>query len=62
LAWKPDGIKPEDIGAMQLVPRELSLKIVSKFKAGEPFAVYIVVPMWPEGVPTAWNIQAMLSW
>ncbi|XP_066338738.1 phospholipase D alpha 2-like [Miscanthus floridulus] len=61
-AWKPDGIKPEDIGAVQLVPRELSLKIVSKIEAGEPFAVYIVVPMWPEGVPTAWNIQAMLSW
>jgi len=60
--WKPDGIKPEDIGALQLVPRELSLKIVSKIEAGEPFVVYIVVPMWPEGVPTAWNIQAMLSW
>jgi hypothetical protein len=45
-----------------LVPRELSLKIVSMIEAGEPFAVYIIVPMWPEGVPMAWNIQAMLSW
>jgi phospholipase D1/2 len=38
----------EDIGALQLVPRELSLKIVSKIEAGESFAVYIVVPMWPK--------------
>ncbi|KAI3987985.1 hypothetical protein MKX01_022708 [Papaver californicum] len=28
--WKPDDIKVEDIGALHLIPKELSLKIVSK--------------------------------
>ncbi|KAL6643229.1 hypothetical protein ACP70R_021410 [Stipagrostis hirtigluma subsp. patula] len=61
-AWKPDGIKPEDIEASHLIPRELSLKIVSKIEAGERFAVYIVMPMWPEGVPAKETIQAILDW
>ncbi|OEL16021.1 Phospholipase D alpha 2, partial [Dichanthelium oligosanthes] len=60
--WKPDGITPEDIGALHLIPKELSLKIVSKIKAGKPFSVYIVVPMWPEGDPSDFKTQAMLHW
>ncbi|PUZ45525.1 hypothetical protein GQ55_8G230700 [Panicum hallii var. hallii] len=60
--WKPDGETPENIGALHLIPRELSLKIVSKIEAGEPFAVYVVVPMWPEGNPSSWNVQAILHW
>ncbi|CAN6311488.1 unnamed protein product [Urochloa humidicola] len=60
--WKPDGIKPEDIGALHLIPRELSLKVVSKIEAGEPFAVYNVIPMWPEGIPAGEQVQAMLDW
>ncbi|XP_022850138.1 phospholipase D alpha 1-like [Olea europaea var. sylvestris] len=49
--WDYKDIKVEDIGALHLIPKELSLKIVSKIKAGERFTVYIVVPMWPEGIP-----------
>ncbi|CAL4986678.1 unnamed protein product [Urochloa decumbens] len=60
--WKPDDVTPENINALHLVPRELSLKIVSKIEAGEPFAVYVVVPMWPEGDPASWNVQAILHW
>ncbi|RCV39099.1 hypothetical protein SETIT_8G196400v2 [Setaria italica] len=60
--WKPDGVTPENINALHLIPRELSLKIVSKIEAGEPFAVYVVVPMWPEGDPSSWNVQAILHW
>nr|CAB3490349.1 unnamed protein product [Digitaria exilis] len=60
--WKPDSITPQNIGALQLLPKEISLKIVSKIKAGEPFAAYIVVPMWPEGDPSDWKVQAMLHW
>lgn len=60
--WKPDDIKVEDIGALHLIPKELSLKIVSKIEAGEPFRVYIVVPMWPEGVPESGSVQAILDW
>ncbi|CAO2151033.1 unnamed protein product [Urochloa humidicola] len=60
--WKPDDVTPENINALHLIPRELSLKIVSKIEAGEPFAVYVVVPMWPEGDPSSWNVQAILHW
>ncbi|KAG5008836.1 hypothetical protein JHK87_017351 [Glycine soja] len=61
-AWSADDIKPEDIGALHLIPKELSLKIVSKIEAGERFAVYVVVPMWPEGVPESASVQAILDW
>lgn len=61
-AWSADGIKPEEINALHLIPKELSLKIVSKIKAGERFKVYVVVPMWPEGIPESGSVQAILDW
>jgi hypothetical protein len=47
-------------GADNLIPMELALKIASKIRAGERFAVYVVIPMWPEGVPTASSVQEIL--
>uniref|UniRef100_J3LPF0 Phospholipase D n=1 Tax=Oryza brachyantha TaxID=4533 RepID=J3LPF0_ORYBR len=66
-AWRSrdddgDVLKVEAINALHLIPRELSLKIVSKIEAGERFAVYVVVPMWPEGVPESDSVQAILDW
>ncbi|KAJ4954183.1 hypothetical protein NE237_031015 [Protea cynaroides] len=61
-SWKPNGIKVEDIGALHLVPKEISLKIVSKIEAGERFVAYIVIPMWPEGIPEDDSVQAILDW
>ncbi|RWR83099.1 phospholipase D alpha 1 [Cinnamomum micranthum f. kanehirae] len=62
-AWKPDDmIRVEEVGALHLVPKELSLKIVSKIEAGERFTVYVVLPMWPEGVPESASVQAILDW
>ncbi|XP_006657113.2 phospholipase D alpha 2-like [Oryza brachyantha] len=61
-AWRADGIKPEDIEAVNLIPRELSLKITSKIAAGEPFTVYVMMPMWPEGPPGSHVVQAILDW
>ncbi|KAL6845379.1 hypothetical protein ACP4OV_024874 [Aristida adscensionis] len=60
--WKPEGIKPENIGALHLIPKELTLKVISKIEAGERFTVYIVLPMWPEGVPESQSVQAILDW
>ncbi|KAK6915034.1 Phospholipase D/Transphosphatidylase, partial [Dillenia turbinata] len=60
--WKEEGIKVEDVGALHLIPKELSLKVVSKIEAGERFTVYIVVPMWPEGIPESGSVQAILDW
>jgi phospholipase D1/2 len=61
-AWAADGIKPEDIDCLHLIPKEVSLKIVSKIEAGERFTAYVVVPMWPEGIPESGSVQAILDW
>ncbi|KAL7189736.1 hypothetical protein ACSBR1_039390 [Camellia fascicularis] len=60
--WNSSDIKDEDIGALHLIPKELSLKILSKIEAGERFTVYIVLPMWPEGIPESSSVQAILDW
>ncbi|GMI90692.1 ARABIDOPSIS THALIANA PHOSPHOLIPASE D DELTA, phospholipase D delta [Hibiscus trionum] len=49
-------------GADNLIPMELALKIASKIRAKERFAVYVVMPMWPEGVPTSTSVQEILFW
>jgi phospholipase D1/2 len=56
--WKED----QDVGALHLIPMELTRKIVSKIEDGERFTVYIVVPMWPEGIPDSGSVQAILDW
>ncbi|KAH7437060.1 hypothetical protein KP509_05G054500 [Ceratopteris richardii] len=50
----------KNAGANNLIPIEIALKIVSKIKANEDFRVYIVIPMWPEGVPTSTAMQEIL--
>lgn len=49
-------------GADNMIPMELALKIVSKIRANERFAVYIVLPMWPEGDPKSETMQEILFW
>ncbi|KAI0499932.1 hypothetical protein KFK09_018140 [Dendrobium nobile] len=49
-------------GADNLIPMELALKIVSKIRAGEQFAVYVVIPMWPEGERDSGFIKEILYW
>ncbi|KAK6156492.1 hypothetical protein DH2020_010740 [Rehmannia glutinosa] len=61
-SWYSNDIKDENVGALHLVPKELSLKIVSKIEAQEQFKVYIVIPMWPEGYPESASVQAILDW
>ncbi|XP_061346680.1 phospholipase D beta 1-like isoform X1 [Gastrolobium bilobum] len=52
----------KDIGANNLIPMEIALKIAEKIRAKERFAVYIIIPMWPEGVPTGAATQRILFW
>ncbi|KAI5421511.1 Phospholipase D beta 1, variant 3 [Lathyrus oleraceus] len=52
----------EDLGANNLIPMEIALKIAEKIKANERFAVYIIIPMWPEGDPTGAATQRILFW
>ncbi|KAG6396999.1 hypothetical protein SASPL_143160 [Salvia splendens] len=51
-----------DLGANNLIPMEIALKIANKIRARERFAVYIIVPMWPEGAPTSTPTQRILFW
>ncbi|XAR64227.1 Phospholipase D [Bertholletia excelsa] len=50
----------KDAGADNLIPMELALKIASKIRAKERFAVYVVIPMWPEGIPSSASVQQIL--
>ncbi|XP_031273553.1 phospholipase D delta-like isoform X1 [Pistacia vera] len=52
----------KNAGADNLIPMELAMKIVSKIDANEYFSVYIVIPMWPEGVPSSAPVQEILYW
>ncbi|KAK4770657.1 hypothetical protein SAY87_031189 [Trapa incisa] len=52
----------KDLGANNLIPMEIALKIASKIKAKQRFSAYIVIPMWPEGVPTTSSVQRILFW
>ncbi|KAK3006978.1 hypothetical protein RJ639_015579, partial [Escallonia herrerae] len=52
----------KNLGANNLIPMEIALKIANKIRANERFCAYIVVPMWPEGVPTSTATQRILFW
>nr|CAB3445344.1 unnamed protein product [Digitaria exilis]CAB3445348.1 unnamed protein product [Digitaria exilis]CAB3448606.1 unnamed protein product [Digitaria exilis] len=49
-------------GAANLVPMEIALKVAAKIRAGEAFAAYVVIPMWPEGDPRSAPAQEILFW
>ncbi|KAG6428707.1 hypothetical protein SASPL_112963 [Salvia splendens] len=52
----------QNLGANNLIPMEIALKIAKKIRARERFAAYIIVPMWPEGVPSSTATQRILFW
>ncbi|KDP25544.1 hypothetical protein JCGZ_20700 [Jatropha curcas] len=52
----------KDLGANNLIPMEIALKIANKIRANERFSAYILIPMWPEGVPTSAPTQRILFW
>ncbi|EXC61853.1 hypothetical protein L484_000019 [Morus notabilis] len=59
--WRSSDIKVQDINALHLIPKELSLKIINKIEARQRFCVYIVIPMWPERIPESSSVQAKLD-
>lgn len=54
--------KDQHCGCKNLIPVEIAMKVVSKIRARERFAAYIVIPMWPEGVPESEPVQEILHW
>jgi phospholipase D1/2 len=51
-----------DVKCANLIAAELTLKICEKVAAREPFACYILLPMWMEGIPEAGATQGLLYW
>ncbi|KAG9446476.1 hypothetical protein H6P81_012604 [Aristolochia fimbriata] len=56
--WDKDRLS----GCKNLIPVEIALKIASKIRSKERFAVYVLIPMWPEGVPESDPVQDILHW
>ncbi|GMY34557.1 phospholipase D alpha 4 [Fagus crenata] len=54
--------KDQNCGCRNLIPIEIALKVVNKIKAKERFAVYILIPMCPEGVPESEVVHDILHW
>jgi len=48
--------------APQKVPFEIAARIASRIRKGKDFAVYILLPMYPEGDPHESSLQEMLLW
>ena len=51
-----------DTLAQHIIPLEIAQKICDKISQGEEFRAYIVIPMFPEGIPTTGPIQEILYW
>eukprot|EP00123_Amoebidium_parasiticum_P009478 comp19500_c0_seq1/m.22765 comp19500_c0_seq1/g.22765 ORF comp19500_c0_seq1/g.22765 comp19500_c0_seq1/m.22765 type:complete len:830 (-) comp19500_c0_seq1:566-3055(-) len=49
-------------GSTHMIPWEIVQKIRQKIFAGERFAVYIMVPLFPEGDPESAPIKEILRW
>jgi len=52
--------KDEDCKCGNLIAAEIALKICEKIAANEPFSVYILLPMWMEGITEAKPTQSLL--
>ena len=57
-SWRTD----KETNTHNTIPREIVNKIISKIGNGERFAVYICIPMYPEGDPTSVPSQEILYW
>lgn len=55
-------VKDSDVKCSNMIASELTLKICEKIAAREPFTVYILLPMWMEGIPAAGATQGLLHW
>ncbi|GKV03269.1 hypothetical protein SLEP1_g15603 [Rubroshorea leprosula] len=66
-AWKEPLPKAKtavkaEVKSLHIIPKEISLKIVSKIKANERFSVYVLIPMWPGDSADSFVSQRTLEW
>jgi len=53
---------PPRPGCINKIPYEICRKIELKIEQNQPFSVYVVMPMFPEGVPGDTAVQELLFW
>jgi len=54
--------KNDSVNCRHLIPVELTNVIIEHIEKRQPFSVYILVPMYPEGIPESGAVQEMLKW
>ena len=54
--------KQNNLKCGNLIPAEIVIKICEKIALRQRFAVYILLPMWPEGNPESKPMQELLVW
>ncbi|GJV28903.1 phospholipase D alpha 1 [Tanacetum coccineum] len=47
---------------IQAIEARVGTKTIINTSGPEKFTVYVVVPMWPEGIPESASVQAILDW
>ncbi|GBG86053.1 hypothetical protein CBR_g40954 [Chara braunii] len=55
-------LENRDVGAVEKIPSQIAHKIVTKIERRENFVVYVLIPMWPAGVPSGRAVQEILRW
>jgi len=55
-------LRDKTTSSHNIVPREVTQKIVNKIKKRESFKVYVCIPMFPEGDPSSDASQEILYW
>lgn len=51
-----------NIPCHHLIPRAITKRIISAIRNRERFAVYVVIPLFPEGAPESSSVQEILAW
>eukprot|EP00668_Euglena_longa_P006170 GGOE01007318.1.p1 GENE.GGOE01007318.1~~GGOE01007318.1.p1 ORF type:complete len:833 (-),score=190.93 GGOE01007318.1:263-2443(-) len=62
MAWESFDDRSHNVECKQIIPTEIAMRIVTKIRQGLPFAVYIVLPLFPEGRVDTIASQGMLFW
>eukprot|EP00667_Euglena_gracilis_P001605 EG_transcript_1604 len=62
MAWEGFDDRAHNVECKQIIPVEIAMRIATKIRRGEPFSVYMVLPLFPEGRPDTAASQGMLFW
>eukprot|EP00669_Euglena_mutabilis_P000525 TRINITY_DN10751_c0_g1_i1.p1 TRINITY_DN10751_c0_g1~~TRINITY_DN10751_c0_g1_i1.p1 ORF type:complete len:210 (-),score=42.19 TRINITY_DN10751_c0_g1_i1:610-1239(-) len=58
--WENFDDKRNNVECKHHIPMEIAMRIVTKIRQRQPFAVYLVIPLHPEGDVASVSVQGML--